>query len=109
MFDTEQANCTSLDPELFFPVGEMKKELAATLKRVCFNCPIMENCLEYALHVKVSGYWAGTNEKDRVQLRKMFDIEPVRIDEEYKRQFYLNTNQAKNSRTYRERQKEVGK
>lgn len=108
MFDTEQANCTSLDPELFFPVGEMKQEIAKTLKRICFNCPIMDDCLEYALHVKVSGYWAGTNERDREQLRKMFDIEPVRIDEEYKKQFYLNTNQARNSRTYRERQKEAG-
>jgi WhiB family redox-sensing transcriptional regulator len=108
MFDTEQANCTSLDPELFFPVGEMKKELAATLKRICFNCPIMDNCLEYALHVKVSGYWAGTNERERERLRKMFNIEAVRIDEQYKSMFQVETSTAKRSRTYRERLKEAG-
>jgi WhiB family redox-sensing transcriptional regulator len=108
MFNTEQANCTSLDPELFFPVGEMKKELAATLKRICFNCPIMDNCLEYALHVKVSGYWAGTNERERERLRKMFNIEAVRIDEQYKSMFQVETSTAKRSRTYRERLKEAG-
>jgi hypothetical protein len=40
MFNTEQANCTSLDPELFFPVGEMKPQIAKTLKRICLNCPM---------------------------------------------------------------------
>lgn len=109
MFDTEQANCTSLDPELFFPVGEMKKELAQMLKRICFNCPIMEDCLEYALHVKVSGYWAGTNERTRERLRKLFEIEAVRIDEEYKSIFQVETPTAQRSRIYRERKKEAGK
>ena len=108
MFNTEQANCTSLDPELFFPVGEMKQELAATLKRICFNCPIMDDCLEYALHVKVSGYWAGTNERERERLRRMFDIEAVRIDQQYKNMFQVETSTAKRSRTYRERQREAG-
>jgi len=37
MFNTEQANCTSLDPELFLPVGEMKQEVVKTLKRICMN------------------------------------------------------------------------
>jgi hypothetical protein len=92
MFNTEQANCTSLDPELFFPIGEMKQELAQMLKRVCLNCPIFDDCLEYALHVKVSGYWAGTNGSDRIKLRKLFNITPVRIDEEYKTMFQLETN-----------------
>ena len=108
MFNTEQANCTSLDPELFFPIGEMKQELARTLKRICFNCPIMEDCLEYALHVKVSGYWAGTNERERERLRKLFNISAVRIDQQYKSMFQVETSEAKRSRTYRERQREAG-
>jgi hypothetical protein len=109
MFNTEQANCTSLDPELFFPVGEMKHDVARTLKKICMNCPIMDDCLEYALHVKVSGYWAGTNEIDRDKLRKFFYITPVRIDQQYKSMFQVETSTAKRSRTYRERKQEVGK
>jgi hypothetical protein len=108
MFDTEQANCTSLDPELFFPVGEMKQEIAKTLKRICMNCPIMDQCLEYSLHVKVSGYWAGTNERERERLRQFFHITPVRIDEQYKSMFQAETSEAKRSRTYRERKQEAG-
>jgi hypothetical protein len=109
MFNTEQANCTSLDPELFFPAGEMKHDVARTLKKICMNCPIMDDCLEYALHVKVSGYWAGTNEIDRDKLRKFFHITPVRIDQQYKSMFQVETSTAKRSRTYRERKQEVGK
>jgi len=109
MFNTEQANCTSIDPELFFPVGEMKHSVARTLKRICMNCPIMDDCLEYALHVKVSGYWAGTNETERESLRKFFRITPVRIDQQYKSMFQVETSTAKRSRTYRERKQEVGK
>jgi hypothetical protein len=108
MFNTEQANCTSLDPELFFPVGEMKQDVEKLLKRICLNCPIMDSCLEYALHVKVSGYWAGTDEAERKKLRKFFHIEPVRIDQQYKSMFQVETSTAKRARTYRERQKEIG-
>jgi hypothetical protein len=68
----------------------------------------MEQCLEYALHVKVSGYWAGTNENERERLRKFFYITPVRIDEQYKSMFQAETSEAKRSRTYRERKQEVG-
>jgi hypothetical protein len=69
----------------------------------------MDDCLEYALHVKVSGYWAGTNEIDRDKLRKFFHITPVRIDQQYKSMFQVETSTAKRSRTYRERKQEVGK
>ena len=108
MFNTEQANCLSLDPELFFPVGEMKKEIADSLQRICMNCPIMDQCLEYALHVKVSGYWAGTDEREREKLRRFFHINPVRIDQQYKNMFQVETSTAKRSRTYRERKQEAG-
>lgn len=108
MFNTEQANCLSLDPELFFPVGEMKKEIADSLQRICMNCPIMDQCLEYALHVKVSGYWAGTNEREREKLRRFFHINPVRIDQQYQNMFQVETSTAKRSRTYRERKQEAG-
>ncbi len=109
MFNTEQANCTSLDPELFFPIGEMKQEIAKTLNRICMNCPIMDKCLEYSLHVKVNGYWAGTDEREREQLRKFFHITPVRIDQQYKNMFQAETSEAKRSRTYRDRKQEAGK
>jgi hypothetical protein len=64
--------------------------------------------LEYALHVKVSGYWAGTDETERDRLRKFFHIEPVRIDQQYKNMFQVETSEAKRARTYRGRKQEAG-
>ena len=86
----------------------MNPDLERLLKKTCMNCPIFDDCLDYSLRVKVKGFWAGTTERKRVQLRKMFDITPIRIDEEYNSTLKTETNQAKNSRTYRERQKEMG-
>jgi WhiB family redox-sensing transcriptional regulator len=108
MFKTEQANCLGVDPELFFPNGAIAPTTEATLKRICMSCEVFDNCLDYALKVKVDGYWAGTTEAKRKELRRFFKITPIRIDEEYKNSFQLETNQARNSRTYRERQKEAG-
>lgn len=108
MFNTEQANCLGVDPDLFFPDGAIKPSTEKTLRRICMSCNIMDECLEYSLGVKVVGYWAGTTDAQRVELRKLLDIEPVRLDQEYKSLFKTETNQARNSRTYCERQKEAG-
>jgi len=108
MFNTDGAACIGLDPELFFPTNNMSPKIEDLLKKTCLRCPIFDDCLEYSLKVKVEGWWAGTSDKDRVQLRKFFGITAIRIDEEYKNTFQVETNQAKNSRTYRERQREAG-
>ena len=86
LFNTEQANCTTLDPELFFPVGEMKPQIESLLCQICMDCAISKQCLEYALEVNVTGYWAGTTHKQRERMRA-----------------------AKRSLTYRERKREAGK
>jgi hypothetical protein len=106
MFNTDGAACIGMDPELFFPTNNISPKLEALLEKTCMSCPVFDNCIDYALKVKVDGYWAGTTEKVRGEMRRFFGITPVRIDEQYKQQF--ETNQAKNSRTYRERQKEAG-
>jgi len=69
LFNTEQANCTTIDPELFFPIGEMKAQIESLLCRICMDCPINKQCLEYALEVNVHGYWAGTTENQRERMR----------------------------------------
>jgi hypothetical protein len=108
MFNTEGAACIGLDPEMFFPTNNISPKIEELLKRTCMRCPVFDDCLDYALKVKVNGYWAGTTETKRVELRRFFKITPIRIDEEYKRRLDGETNQAKNSRTYRERLREAG-
>lgn len=107
MFNTEGAACIGLDPELFFPTNNMNPKIERLLKKTCMNCPVFDACLDYALKVKVSGYWAGTTERNRVELRRFFGITPVRIDQEYKDLVGSQTPDAIYKRKLRD-QKEAG-
>ena len=60
-------NCTSTDPEIFFPVN-MEQQRAAT--KICFDCPVRILCANYAIDtVQEFGVWGGLTEADRKQLR----------------------------------------
>ncbi|GHE49817.1 hypothetical protein GCM10018785_19220 [Streptomyces longispororuber] len=67
-----RAACTDEDPELFFPVGttgpaEREQEEA---KRICERCPVMRQCLTYALRSgQTSGVWGGKGERELAELR----------------------------------------
>lgn len=94
VFNTEQANCLGVDPELFFPNGAIAPTTEATLKRICMSCRVFDDCLDYALKVKVNGYWAGTTEAKRVELRRFFHITPIRIDQELERKYRESVKEA---------------
>ena len=66
---SEPGNCIGIDTEVFFPETLNYENLPA-LKAVCNNCPVISECLEYALRVKVQGFWAGTTEIQRRHIRK---------------------------------------
>lgn len=68
-----RAACVDEDPELFFPVGctgpAVREEEAA--KRVCARCPVISECLAWALRTgQTSGVWGGTGERERARLRR---------------------------------------
>jgi hypothetical protein len=46
------AVCREEDPELFFPIGNTGPALLQIeeAKAVCRRCPVMEQCLQWALH-----------------------------------------------------------
>lgn len=108
MFDTDQANCLGIDPEMFFPNGAMSPQTEKLLRKICLNCNVLWDCYDYALHVKVDGFWAGTTDTQRKALRKDLGIEAKRIDEEYIVEFQSQTQGAKNARAKRSRLKEAG-
>lgn len=65
---SERATCREEDPELFFPVGNspqaMEQEAAA--KNVCRRCPVVTECLQWALNDgQQHGVWGGKSEWDR--------------------------------------------
>lgn len=58
-----RAACKGADPETFFP---LPGHSPAAAKRVCADCPVRVQCLEYALGTGFRyGVWAGTTEAER--------------------------------------------
>ena len=58
-----EARCRGTDPEEFFPTGGSGVEAA---KRVCAECPVRSECLEYALLNRIEpGVWGGASSRER--------------------------------------------
>ncbi|AQW55110.1 WhiB family transcriptional regulator [Streptomyces antimycoticus] len=70
----QKAECTHEDPELFFPVGvagPAAQQQEARAKEVCHRCPVIQECLEYALETGMThGVWGGVGEEERRALRR---------------------------------------
>ena len=66
------AACLDEDPELFFPEGESERyqrQIEAALE-VCATCPVIEECLSYALEAdQRTGIWGGTTAEQRRRIR----------------------------------------
>ncbi len=62
----EKAACKGVGPELWFPLGKADTTEA---KAVCADCPVREECLEYALRFRIKvGVWGGLDERERDRL-----------------------------------------
>jgi WhiB family transcriptional regulator, redox-sensing transcriptional regulator len=66
--------CLREDPDLFFPVGNIRSGRTALqideAKAVCRRCPVAEQCLSWAVDVgPVEGIWGGTTEGERRTMR----------------------------------------
>ena len=77
---TDQANCIGIDVNMFFTEeGSSTFPEENFLKRTCAACPVKIECLDYALHHSVLGWWGGTSEIQRRRLRKQFNINPIPV------------------------------
>ena len=64
----ERALCAQTDPEAFFPEkGGSTREA----KKVCTQCEVRAECLDYALaHDERFGIWGGLSERERRKLKR---------------------------------------
>lgn len=63
-----RAACLSVDPELFFPIGNTGPAIAQAnrAKAVCAACEVREVCLAWAIeNNQDSGVWGGMAEDER--------------------------------------------
>jgi WhiB family redox-sensing transcriptional regulator len=68
-----RAECVNEDPELFYPIGNTGPALLQIedAKAVCRRCPVIEECLEFALDAKIdSGVFGGMSEDERRSLKR---------------------------------------
>ena len=64
----EDALCAQTDPEAFFPE---KGGSTRDAKRICAQCTVRAECLEYALkNDERFGIWGGLSERARRRLRR---------------------------------------
>jgi WhiB family transcriptional regulator, redox-sensing transcriptional regulator len=64
--DTEwmaEGKCRELPPAMFFPSDGLGVQAA---QRICVDCPVSDQCLEYALANRIDhGVWGGRSERER--------------------------------------------
>ena len=75
----DEGACRGTDVTLFFPgkdgeVGGWGREesaKAAEAKEICFRCPVLVECLDYAVTYEESfGIWGGMTTRERNKLRR---------------------------------------
>lgn len=72
--------CAQVGTDLFFPPDNsiVYRDLKI-VRSLCGSCVMQGPCLEYALHVNVSGVWGGTTEQQRKAIRRERNIIPLPI------------------------------
>lgn len=64
----DNASCRGMDPELFFPE---RGESTALAREVCAGCPVVTQCLHFALDISAKqGVWGNTTERQRRRIRR---------------------------------------
>lgn len=53
------ANCSGTDPEAWFPEGSNGWRDDDMVSRICRECHIKTQCLEWAIEHHETGYWGG--------------------------------------------------
>ena len=62
------ARCADTDPEIFFPSADSP---ATEARAICWNCPVRDDCLAYALDADEEyGIWGGLDPRERQNLRR---------------------------------------
>lgn len=63
-----EAACAGSDTEQFFCDPWTEKEKLQKVLQTCFSCPVINQCLSYAVDNRLEGVWGGTTETERTKL-----------------------------------------
>lgn len=62
------AACAGYDTEMFFCDPQTERDVLADALSLCHVCPVMKECLDYALKNELDGIWGGTKDAERRQM-----------------------------------------
>jgi WhiB family transcriptional regulator, redox-sensing transcriptional regulator len=67
-----QGACRGEDPGLFSPVSECGPSLRQTerARAICRRCPVVADCLRYAMGTGQEGIWGATTDGERRAMRQ---------------------------------------
>ncbi len=95
LFENE-ANCASVDPEIFFPKSRGGYDFMPALKTICGSCYAKDECLDYAIRHSVMGYWGNTTAQQRRAIRRKLGIRPEPLLER-EREYDLSDDSSRRS------------
>lgn len=80
-FDTTEAVCSQIDPDLYFPdnLAEAMSRNVTTIKNLCFQCPLVSDCFEHAMRMTYlddHGVWGASTAYERKQMK----ISPSKLE-----------------------------
>ena len=69
--DWSEAKCFGADIETYFEPNASKAAFnAPILRKICNDCPILNECAQWSLKHEGHGFWAGMGPKMREQVRR---------------------------------------
>ena len=74
----DQAACLGEDLNMFFP--DTPNNHARAAKAICETCPVVDECLQWALDNNEQGVWGGLTDNQRKNLRRKLGMKPKRVD-----------------------------
>jgi WhiB family redox-sensing transcriptional regulator len=76
------AACQGMDGEIFFPIGETGSALLQVeeAKAVCRRCPVVAQCLQWALETgQDAGVWGAKSEDERRAIKRRASRNRARV------------------------------
>ena len=75
--DWSQASCAGISTEEYYPDdrGNAGFNRNPALRRVCEGCPIISECVNYALVNEQEGFWGGLTARARRDIRRKYNID----------------------------------
>lgn len=78
--DWKQSACTDMDVNVFFPnPGRAYVRKVLEAKAICGECPIVQDCLRYAVDHEDHGIWGGLTAGERKGKYRALNLPVVRV------------------------------